>query len=167
VTEAEGGPPVDHRELANDRTGSEYRTDALPACRRGNARLEQAFVDPIATVALLPRHEQGLGSRERDSPRLGEQTLRQLRGQRANKLSGLGKLAGKLPSLHDTPPAPPKHLTRCLRNRVQAKVVGEVLQYRQQRFRFARHLYFPNDLACAIHNADARLLDRNVQSSKL
>ena len=35
------------------------------------------------------------------------------------------------------------------------------------RFRFARHLYFPNDLACVIHNADARLLDRNVQSSKM
>jgi hypothetical protein len=28
-------------------------------------------------------------------------------------------------------------------------------------------LYFPNDLACVIHNADARLLDRNVQSSKM
>src|SRR5262245_8261902 len=47
------------------------------------------------------------------------------------------------------------------------EVVGEVLQHRQQRFRFARHLYFPNDLACVIHNADARLLDRNVQSSKM
>src|SRR6516164_1925344 len=47
------------------------------------------------------------------------------------------------------------------------EVVGEVLQYRQQRFRFARHLYFPNDLACVINNADARLLDRNVQSSKM
>src|SRR6516162_2799365 len=32
------------------------------------------------------------------------------------------ELAGKLPSLHDPPPAPSKHLTRCLRNRVQAKV---------------------------------------------
>jgi hypothetical protein len=30
------------------------------------------------------------------------------------------ELAGKLPSLHDPPPAPLKHLTRCLRNRVQA-----------------------------------------------
>src|SRR5947209_11343146 len=30
------------------------------------------------------------------------------------------ELAGKLPSLHDPPPAPSKHLTRCLRNRVQA-----------------------------------------------
>src|SRR5271170_5945595 len=30
------------------------------------------------------------------------------------------ELAGKLPSLHDAPPAPSKHLTRCLRNRVQA-----------------------------------------------
>src|SRR5260370_19507176 len=26
-----------------------------------------------------------------------------------------------LPSLHDPPPAPSKHLTRCLRNRVQAR----------------------------------------------
>src|SRR6516164_3161544 len=47
------------------------------------------------------------------------------------------------------------------------EVVGEVLQHRQQRFSFARHLYFPNDLACVIHNADARLLDRHVQSSKM
>src|SRR4051794_8896636 len=47
------------------------------------------------------------------------------------------------------------------------EVVGGVLQHRQQRFRFARHLYFPNDLACVIHNADARLLDRNVQSRKM
>src|SRR5690349_15291505 len=47
------------------------------------------------------------------------------------------------------------------------EVVGGVLQHRQQRFKFARHLYFPNDLACVIHNADARLLDRNVQSSKM
>src|SRR5262245_21642462 len=38
------------------------------------------------------------------------------------------------------------------------EVVGGVLQQRQHRFRFARHLYFPNDLACVIHNADARLL---------
>src|SRR5437867_12271662 len=30
------------------------------------------------------------------------------------------ELADKLPSLHDPPPAPSKHLTRCLRNRVQA-----------------------------------------------
>src|SRR6202020_97593 len=31
------------------------------------------------------------------------------------------ELACKLPSLHDTPPVPSKHLTRCPRNRVQAK----------------------------------------------
>src|SRR5258708_140022 len=30
------------------------------------------------------------------------------------------ELACKLPPLHDTPPVPSKHLTRCLRNRVQA-----------------------------------------------
>ena len=31
------------------------------------------------------------------------------------------ELACKLPSLHDTPPVPSKHLTRCLRNRQQAR----------------------------------------------
>src|SRR2546430_7865971 len=36
------------------------------------------------------------------------------------------ELAGKLPSLHDTPPAPSKRLTRCLRNRVQAIVLPPV-----------------------------------------
>src|SRR5262249_27081794 len=32
------------------------------------------------------------------------------------------ELSRKLPSLHDPPPAPSKHLTRCLRNRVQANL---------------------------------------------
>src|SRR6201989_3001867 len=31
------------------------------------------------------------------------------------------ELTGELPPLHDAPPAPSKHLTRCLRNRVQAR----------------------------------------------
>jgi hypothetical protein len=39
-------------------------------------------------------------------------------------------------------------------------VVGGVLQRRQQRVRFARYLHFPNDPPRVIHNADARLLDR-------
>src|SRR6202041_1829936 len=47
------------------------------------------------------------------------------------------------------------------------EAVGGVLQYRQQCLRFARNLHFPNDLARVIHNADAGLLDRNVQSSKM
>src|SRR5262245_8479488 len=47
------------------------------------------------------------------------------------------------------------------------EVVGRVLQNRQQRVGFACNLHFPNDLACVIHNADARLLDRYVQSSKM
>src|SRR6201988_1662350 len=47
------------------------------------------------------------------------------------------------------------------------EVVGGVVQYRQQRFRFARYLHFPNDLARVIHNTDAGLLDRYVQSSKM
>src|SRR5262249_14006504 len=33
------------------------------------------------------------------------------------------ELSRKLPSLHDPPPAPSKHLTRCLRNRVQANLL--------------------------------------------
>src|ERR1700688_3560168 len=37
------------------------------------------------------------------------------------------ELACKLPSLHDTPPVPSKHLTRCPRNRVQASwMPGEI-----------------------------------------
>ena len=37
----------------------------------------------------------------------------------------------------------------------------------QPRLRFARYLRFPNDLARLIYNADAGLLDRNIQSSKM
>src|SRR5271166_5611060 len=47
------------------------------------------------------------------------------------------------------------------------EVVGGVRQHRQQRLRFAGYLHFPNDLARVIHNADAGLLDRYVQSSKM
>src|SRR5271163_2187549 len=47
------------------------------------------------------------------------------------------------------------------------EVVGGVLQHGQQRFGFARNLHFPNDFARVIHNADAGLLDRYVQSSKM
>src|SRR6516225_2394157 len=47
------------------------------------------------------------------------------------------------------------------------EAVSRVPQYRQQSFRLARHLHFPNDLARAIHNADARALERNVQSRKI
>src|SRR5271169_3112671 len=47
------------------------------------------------------------------------------------------------------------------------EAIDRVLQRRQQRFRFARYLHFPNDFARIIHNADAGLLDRYVQSSKM
>src|SRR5665811_1757372 len=47
------------------------------------------------------------------------------------------------------------------------EVVGRVTQYLQESFRFARYLHFPHDPACVIHNADTRLLDRYVQSSKM
>src|ERR1700674_3294167 len=45
--------------------------------------------------------------------------------------------------------------------------VGAVPQHLQQSIRFARYLRFPHDLARVIHNADTRLLDRNVESSKI
>src|SRR6185503_16656701 len=47
------------------------------------------------------------------------------------------------------------------------EAVSGVRQHRQQSGRLARNLRFPNDLARVIHNADAGLLDRNVQSSKM
>jgi hypothetical protein len=47
------------------------------------------------------------------------------------------------------------------------EVVGGVRQRRQQRLGFARNLHFPNDPSRVIHNADAGLLDRYVQSSKI
>src|SRR5260370_8323121 len=47
------------------------------------------------------------------------------------------------------------------------EVVGGVVQYRQQRLRFAGYLHFANNLARVIHNANAGLLDRYVQSSKM
>ena len=36
----------------------------------------------------------------------------------------------------------------------------------RQRFKFARNLHFPNDLARVIHNADARVLDRYVRAEE-
>src|SRR5665213_271254 len=47
------------------------------------------------------------------------------------------------------------------------EAVGGVRQHRQQSVRFARHLHLTHDLARVIHNADARVLDRNVQSTKI
>src|SRR5262247_2898150 len=47
------------------------------------------------------------------------------------------------------------------------EVVGGVPQHRQESVRFTRHLHFPQDPARVIHNADTRLIDRNVQSSKM
>ena len=47
------------------------------------------------------------------------------------------------------------------------EVVGRVLQHRQQSIRLARHLRFPNNPTHLVHNADAGLLDRYGQSSKM
>ena len=42
------------------------------------------------------------------------------------------------------------------------EMVGGIRQHLQQTVGFARHLHFPCDPARIIHNADARLLDRNI-----
>jgi hypothetical protein len=47
------------------------------------------------------------------------------------------------------------------------EAVGGVFQHLQQSLGFARHLHFPSDPARVIHNANAGLLDRNVESSKM
>src|SRR5713101_1606382 len=47
------------------------------------------------------------------------------------------------------------------------EAVDGVPQNLQQSFWLARYLHFPHDSARVIHNADAGLLDRYVQSSKM
>src|SRR5215831_7131744 len=47
------------------------------------------------------------------------------------------------------------------------EAIGIVRQHLQEGFRLTRHPRFPHDLARIIHNADARLLDRHIQSSKI
>jgi hypothetical protein len=45
--------------------------------------------------------------------------------------------------------------------------VGRSPRHPKQSIGLARNLNLPNDFTRAIHNADARVLDRNVQSSKI
>src|SRR5207302_6518892 len=47
------------------------------------------------------------------------------------------------------------------------EAVGSIPQDLQQSIGFARYLHFPYDLSRIIHNADARVLDRFVQSRKI
>src|SRR6516164_8087079 len=47
------------------------------------------------------------------------------------------------------------------------ETVSGIRQYRQQSVGFARDLHFSPDPARVIHNADARVLDRNVESYKI
>jgi hypothetical protein len=52
-------------------------------------------------------------------------------------------------------------------SRIISQAIDGVGQDLQKSFRLTRHPRFPHDVARIIHNADARLLDRNVQSSKM
>src|SRR3954467_14478874 len=47
------------------------------------------------------------------------------------------------------------------------EAVSWVRQHPQQCVGFARNLHFPHDFARIVHNADAGLLDRYVQSGKM
>src|SRR5258708_9503429 len=47
------------------------------------------------------------------------------------------------------------------------EAIGIVRQHLQESFRLTRHPRFPHDLARIVHNADARFLDRHVESSKI
>src|SRR6266576_5607871 len=47
------------------------------------------------------------------------------------------------------------------------EAIDGVRQNLQQSFRLTRHPRFPHDLARIIHDADARLLDRHIESSKI
>src|SRR4029077_12009806 len=70
-------------------------------------RIPRERLHPTAQLRLMHTEiERGL--RIRDAPLLDQPNRLKL------------ELPCKLPSLHDTPPVPSKHLTRCLRNRVQA-----------------------------------------------
>src|SRR4029077_19268028 len=60
---------------------------------------------------------------------------------------------------------PVRQRTSCQSVRLES--VESVQQNRQQSVGFARHLHFPRDPARVIHNADARVLDRDIQSSKM
>src|SRR5207247_8427330 len=81
----------------------------LAVARKGLFRIVGELLHPIAQLRHM--HAQVLRSLH-----IGHASL--LDQAHSLKL----ELAGKLPSLHDTPPAPSKHLTRCLRNRVQANL---------------------------------------------
>jgi hypothetical protein len=43
--------PIDHRELTHDRAGTEHAQNPLLALGRGYDDLEQALLEPIATIA--------------------------------------------------------------------------------------------------------------------
>src|SRR5262249_38321959 len=47
------------------------------------------------------------------------------------------------------------------------EAIDGVRQHLQQSLRLTRRPRFPHDLARIIHNADARFLDRHIQSSKI
>ena len=64
-----------------DLPASSYIEDALTARRRCDAGLEQAFLNPIASVAFIPSNKQGLIGFQREMVRFGEQALRQFRRQ--------------------------------------------------------------------------------------
>jgi hypothetical protein len=65
-----------------------------------------------------------------------------------------------------------KNAVKLLRQRLgfqpnSLEAIAGVHQHLQQSFRLARYPRFPHDLARIIHDADARFLDRHIESSKI
>src|SRR6185369_14464892 len=50
--------PIDHSEFTDDRAGTEHGQNPLVALRRGYDDLEQALLEPIATITGVSRDEQ-------------------------------------------------------------------------------------------------------------
>jgi hypothetical protein len=80
--------PIDHGEVADDRTRTENRNYPLLALRRCQADLEQTLIEPIATVARIPLMKKRVAGLRATQPRAGKQ----LRRKQAGPCAGNGQL---------------------------------------------------------------------------
>src|SRR5262245_3917974 len=80
--------PIDHGEVADDRTRTEKRNYPLVTLRRCQADLEQTLIEPIATVALIALMKKRRAGLKATRPRAGKQ----LRRQHAGPCAGDGQL---------------------------------------------------------------------------
>ncbi len=115
---AQGGVPViaDLNLDAAGATAREIKASGADAFAVAMDVADEAAVEKGVADMRLMHTEMVQSMRIRHAPLLDEPHSLKL------------ELACKLPSLHDLPPVPSKHLTRCLRNRVQAKLAKKFLE---------------------------------------